>query len=325
LIGAALREQRTATEWLRLARRRVTAGVRGCPLASQLRTGVPSRSLASPLRKLTFASIALLSFVGSTVSRAAPLPRVVSINPCVDAVLVRVARPEQILGISHYSQDPRATSIPLETARRFHATSGTAEEVVALAPDLVMSGPHVSPSTIFALERMNIRIVKFSVPESIAESERQIRQIAAAVGAPERGEQMISAIERALVAASPRDERRVSAVIWENGGMVPGKGSLVDQLLQLTGYRNFSAEYGLAKWDVLPLEYLIASPPDVVLSVATDAADRDRMLAHRAVRALSERVPFRAYPFRLLQCAGPTIIEAVARLAEVRREVEARQ
>ncbi|HVY79375.1 MAG TPA: ABC transporter substrate-binding protein [Steroidobacteraceae bacterium] len=274
---------------------------------------------------LTITLVVLLGFGAAAVARAAPLPRVVSINPCVDAVLVRVARPEQILGISHYSQDPRATSIPLETARRFRATSGTAEEVVALAPDLVMSGPHVAPSTIFALERMNIRILKFSVPESVAESERQIRQIAAVVGAPERGEQIVRAIERALVAASPRDERRVSAVIWQNGGMVPGKGSLADQLLQLTGYRNFSAEYGLAKWDVLPLEYLIASPPEVVLSVATDGADRDRMLGHPAVRALSERVPFHTYPFRLLQCGGPTIIDAVARLAEVRRELEARQ
>jgi iron complex transport system substrate-binding protein len=259
------------------------------------------------------------------MARAAPLPRIVSINPCVDAVLVRVAQPEQLLAISHYSQDPQATSIPLEVARRYRVTSGTAEEVVALAPDLVMSGPHVSPSTIFALERLNIRIMKFSVAESVADSEKQIRDVAAAVGAPERGKAIIAAMERAIDAARPRDERRVSAVIWQNGGMVPGKGSLADQLLQITGYRNFSAEYGLAKWDVLPLEYLIAKPPDVVLSIATNEADRDRMLGHPAVHALAQRVPFRTYPFRLLQCGGPTIIEAVTRLAEVRSEVEARK
>jgi iron complex transport system substrate-binding protein len=258
-------------------------------------------------------------------ARAAALPRVVSINPCVDAVLVRVARPEQLLAISHYSQDPQATSLPLDVARRFRVTSGTAEEVVALAPDLVMSGPHVSPSTIFALERLHIRILKFSVAESVAGSEKQIRQIAAAVGAPERGEVIVREIERAIAAARPRDARRPSTVIWESGGMVPGKGSLADQLLQITGYRNFSAEYGLAKWDVLPLEYLIAKPPDVVLSVGIDEVDRDRTLAHPAVRALAERVPFRTYPFRLLQCGGPTIVEAVKRLAEVRREVEARE
>jgi iron complex transport system substrate-binding protein len=47
------------------------------------------------------------------------------------------------------------------------------------------------------------------------------------------------------------------------------------------------------------------------------------MLGHPAIRKLAERVPFRTYPFRLLQCGGPTIIEAVARLAEVRKELSA--
>ena len=66
-----------------------------------------------------------------------PQPRIVSINPCVDAILMHVADAGQIAAISHYSKDPRATSIPMAQAARFAATSGTAEEVVALAPDLV--------------------------------------------------------------------------------------------------------------------------------------------------------------------------------------------
>jgi iron complex transport system substrate-binding protein len=111
------------------------------------------------------------------------------------------------------------------------------------------------------------------------------------------------------------------AVMWLGGGMVPGAGSLADQLLRLTGFRNMSAAYGLQKWDVLPLEPLLASPPSLVLSLAPDDATGDRMLLHPAVMKLRERVPFRTYPFRLLQCGGPTIIEAVGRLSAVRREL----
>ena len=271
------------------------------------------------------ATATCIALAAGSLAQATPLPRIVSINPCVDAVLVRVARPEQILAISHYSQDPQATSIPLDVARRFRVTSGTAEEVVALGPDVVMSGPHVSPATIFALERMKIRIVKFRVAESIAESDAQIRQISAIAAAPARGAALIRAIEHAIAAARPRDERRVPALIWQSGGMVPGQGTLADQLLQLTGYRNLSAEYGLAKWGVLPLEVLIASPPQLVLSIGTGEVERDRMLGHPAVRELAKRVAFRQYPFRLLQCGGPTIVEAVARLSQVRKELETRQ
>lgn len=285
------------------------------------------RSALAPLRAIAraFAILALsaLAVVAPRDARASsPRPRVVSINPCVDAVLVRVAEPEQILAMSHYSHDPQATSIPLEVARRFKVTSATAEEVVALAPDVVMSGPHVSPATIFALERMHIRIEKFSVAESVAESEAQIQRIAAAVGAPERGRALIAAIQRAIDDARSQRADRFSAVIWQGGGMVPGKGTLADELLRRTGFRNLSEFYGLAKWDVLPLEYLIAHPPDVVLSVGTGNIERDRMLDHPAIQKLGERVAFRRYPFRLLSCGGPTIIEAVARLSEVRREME---
>ncbi len=268
------------------------------------------------------ASIALLLW--SVAAHAAEAPRIVSINPCVDAVLVQVADAAQIAGISHYSQDPQATSIPLEVARRFHVTSGTAEEVVALAPDIVMSGPHVSPSTIFALERMHIRVLKQPVAESVAESERQIRKIADVVGEPARGERLVAAIEQALAAARPQRDNAIPTLMWQSGGMVPGAGTLADELLQLTGFRNMSVTYGLQKWDVLPLEYLIATPPTLVLSLGPADAPGDRMLQHPAVKKLQARVAFRRYPFRLLQCGGPTIIQAVARLAAVHREMESR-
>ena len=267
------------------------------------------------------ASVACLALAAG--AEATPRPRILSMNPCVDAVLVRVADPDQIVGISHYSQDPDATSIPLDLARRFHATSGTAEEIVAVLPDRVIAGPHVSPSTIHVLERMNINLTKLRVPETVAASEQEIREIAAVVGAPERGEALVAEIERAIAAARPRGDKQLSAVIWQGGGMVPGGGSLADELLRLTGFRNASVSYGLKKWDVLPLEYLVASPPDVVLSVGTGEAGRDRMLGHPVVRKLATHVAFRTYPFRLLSCGGPTIIEAVGHLAAIRRELGA--
>lgn len=253
----------------------------------------------------------------------AAAPRIASINPCVDAILIRVADPDQIVSISHYSQNPKSTSIPMDVAMRFHATSGTAEEIVALQPDLVMSGPHVAPSTILALERMKVRIVKYRVAESVEASLKQVRAIAEAVGHPERGELLASQIERAVARARVSDGKLPSALIWQGGGMVPGTGTLADELLRLTGFKNMSAEYGLKKWDALPLEYLLNRPPDLVLSMSRDEAASDRMLGHPAVQELAKEVAFRTYPFRLLGCAGPNLIEATTRLAAMRRELVA--
>ena len=166
----------------------------------------------------------------------AALPRVVSINPCVDAVLMQIAEPAQIAAISHYSQDPRATSIPLDQARRFAATSGTAEEVVALAPDIVIAGSHVAPSTISALHRMNIPLIQIGVPESIDESSAQVRTIAAAIRQPARGEALVARIDDAVRTASASSAAPPGALIWQGGGLVPGDGTLASELLRVTGF-----------------------------------------------------------------------------------------
>ncbi|GGB71723.1 ABC transporter substrate-binding protein [Blastomonas aquatica] len=251
---------------------------------------------------------------------ATALPRVVSINPCVDAVLMQIAEPKQIAAISHYSQDPRATSIPLDQALRFVATSGTAEEVVALAPDIVIAGSHVAPSTISALHRMNIPLIQIGVPESIDESNAQVRTIAAAIRQPARGETLVARIDNAVRAASASSAAPPGALIWQGGGLVPGDGTLASELLRVTGYRNLSADYGLKQWDVLPLEHLVARPPRVLLSVG--AHDRsDRMLGHPVLAGLKQRIAVHRYPEKLLHCGGPTIIEAVGHLAQIRRSL----
>jgi iron complex transport system substrate-binding protein len=235
-----------------------------------------------------------------------------SLNPCIDAILVEVAAPSQIVSISHYSHDPRASSIPPMVARRFRANAATAEEVIAARPDLVLLGAHVAPATQAAIRSAGVRVAQFGVPASIAESRAQVRQVAGAVGQAARGEALVARIDAALAGArAAPGAAPVPALIRMGGGLVPGAGTLADELLGLAGFRNMSARYGLASWDVLPLERLLADPPRVLLT-------------ERAARASGLPVPVHGLrvadlPERLLHCAGPNLIEAAGRLAAIRR------
>lgn len=240
--------------------------------------------------------------------------RIVSVNPCIDAVLMQVANPEQIVGISHYSQDARATSIPLAQAKQFRATSGTAEEVVALRPDLVLAGAHVAPATVAALARLGVPLRTFPVPASLAEARAQALAIADAAGQPARGAALAARID-AAVAEARRPGPTVSALIWQGGGLVPGSDTLADDLLRTAGFRNASVDYGLKRWDVLPLEHLAARPPRVLFS---DGGADNRMASHPVLTHLGGRMTRAAFPERLLSCAGPSIIPALARLSAVR-------
>lgn len=248
-------------------------------------------------------------------------PTIVSLNPCTDAVLAEVADPAQVLAISHYSKNPRSSSMDPAIAARFPATGGTAEEVAALKPDLVIAGTFLPPATRVALARMGIRVVTVGIASSVGDSLAQVREVAALAGHPERGEQLAGRIEQALaMAAPPAGSTPIPAIMWQSGGIVPGESSLVGDMMRRTGFSSHSAARGLKQADYLPLERMLADPPRVIFAAGFADSEEDRMLSHPTLRAL-EGTQYARFDPSLLYCGGPTLTRAVARLAQVRRAV----
>ena len=86
--------------------------------------------------------------------------RVVSLNPCLDTMLAHLADRRQIAALSHYARQPQGSTIA-QIARTLPFTYESAEEVVALRPDLVLTARHSSPATRAALSRLQIRTELF--------------------------------------------------------------------------------------------------------------------------------------------------------------------
>lgn len=248
-------------------------------------------------------------------------PTIVSLNPCSDAVLAEVADPGQILALSHYSSDPSSSSMDLAVARRFPSVSGSVEEVMALRPEMVITGTFVPSATADAFDRLGLRLEKVPIATSVADSKAQVMQIARLAGHPERGEALIRRIDAALAAAAPpRGAKPVSTVVWQSGGIVPGESTLIADLLQHAGLSSFSAERGMGQAEILPLEVMLADPPSVILAASDVPSDADRMLSHPALKALGN-TRHEWFDPSLLWCGGPTIMRSAARLAEIRRSV----
>jgi iron complex transport system substrate-binding protein len=208
-------------------------------------------------------------------------------------------------------------------ARRFRAVSGSAEEILALRPDVVIAGEFMPPTTVAALQRTGVRLVRLPIASTVAESEEQVATIARLVGHPERGQTLDARIEAALArAAPPAAKAPITAVVWEPGGIVPGDNTLVAELLRRTGFVNFSAARGMRQADVLPLETMLADPPRVIFAAGDPRTSEDRMLAHPALGALRGTLRVRFDP-SLLWCGGPTLIRGAERLAEIRERLRA--
>lgn len=255
---------------------------------------------------------------------AAP-SRIVSLSPCIDTILVELVPPESIAALSHYSRDAERSTIAT-LARRLPVTYETAEEVVALKPDLVLMSRHSAVSTRNALQRVGIRYELFDVAYSVTESVEQIRRIAALLGRGHEGAVLTARIERAIEAARlPAGAPRVTAAVYQPGGLTAGASTVTDDLMRVVGLDNVAARYDLHTHRPLPLELLISSPPDVLL-VADVAAGSPlhaaRVAEHRALRVLN--IPRAEYPARLMYCAGPTIVDAVEALVAAREHAYAK-
>lgn len=249
------------------------------------------------------------------------LPTLVSLNPCTDAILAEVADPAQLLAISHYSQDPAGSSMDITTARRFRATGGSVEEVLALKPDVVVDGTFTPPATRAALQRLGLKLEQMPIAATVPDSVAQVRRLAALAGHPERGEALVRRIEAALAASKAPAGPPVAAIVWQGGGIVAGEGTLITALMAHTGFTNTAATRGLSQASHLPLEAMLANPPRVILAAGNSHGEEDRLLGHPALAGLKGTTRAPLAP-ALLWCGGPTIPKTLARLAEVRRAIQ---
>ncbi|MFC5374146.1 ABC transporter substrate-binding protein [Brevundimonas faecalis] len=249
--------------------------------------------------------------------------RVVSLNACLDAILVHVADRGQIAALSHYAREPAGSTI-VEVARTLPFTWETAEEVIALRPDLVLTSRHSALATRNALGRLGVRTELFSVPESVEASLAQVREVARLVGRPERGESLVARVEAALAAgAAPPAAPRLKALVYQPNGFAAGKGTLMDEMMTRAGFDNVAGRYGLGKWGNVPIERLLADPPQVLLSGVPVQSSRtwaDRVMRHPALAALSGRMVQAQLDEKLLYCGGPVLIRTAAALARAHRE-----
>lgn len=254
---------------------------------------------------------ALLFLAGCASAPDIPKGQIVSNNPCVDAVLAHIAAPGQVAAVSSWSHDPKSASAPLDWARRKPVLGTTAEEVIAARPRLLLTGNLALGGTNAALQKAGIVLRGYGVPATVQESITQVVDIGEAIGRPSQAQalaQAISAAARPLSKASTQ-----SAIIWQSGGFVPGKGTLQDELLRRAGFRNASLTYGLRQWDVLPMETLIRRPPDIIFMPETASGEDGQNLSARRklLRHLNGRTRIVAFPDKLLYCGGPSIIAAM--------------
>jgi iron complex transport system substrate-binding protein len=244
-------------------------------------------------------------------------------NVCADQLLLTLADPDQILGLSRFARDGWQSPGMPDTGR-YPALSGGAEDVLLLKPDIVVASLFDNRSTRELLKAKGLHLAELAVPRNLDEARVQIRDVGDLVGHPDRAAAEIARLDAAVA----RVRRAVAGQHYRvlplsRRGWVAGSDNFISSLLLETGLFNAAGDLGFTFGGFASLEAIVSLRPDfIVVSQAGDYArdDGQAFLLHPALERFYPPAKRVVIPERLTECGGVTLVDALDVLtAELKR------
>jgi iron complex transport system substrate-binding protein len=284
-----------------------------------------SRRLGFLSRSIAAAAVAMLGGLSFAPAFAVGLPRIASMNVCTDQLLLTLADPGQILGLSRYSRE-KFQSWAADDARRYRILSGGAEDILVLHPDVVVASLFDKRSTRELLKQQGLHLAEFSVPRNLDEAKAQIRRMGDITGHPDRATAEIARLDAAIARARQAvADKRYTVLPLSRRGWVSGSDSLVSSLLAETGLFNAAGDLGVSFGGYASLEAIVSLKPDfIVVSDAGDYAEDDgsAFLLHPALDRFYPPQKRIVIPELLTVCGGVMLADALDVLVKELKRVE---
>ena len=179
-----------------------------------------------------------------------------SLNLCTDELLLQLARPEQVVSVTHLSQQQAETPL-WRQARRFPRNDGTLLDLVPRRPTLVFTMGGQGHDRAAIAKRLGIRVIVLPYPQSIDDVIGSVRRVAAALDRRQAGEALVGQMA-ALRAATP--SVAIDTLYLSGGGLTAGATGLAAEWMRLAGLKQRAV-----RGDRIGLEQLLVAPPAVLL------------------------------------------------------------
>jgi iron complex transport system substrate-binding protein len=171
------------------------------------------------------------------------------------------------LGVTRWADDPDTSNVAgrvPRSARRLPKVD--LEQLVALAPDLVVVSEYTDADAQRLLEQSGIRVHRMQGLASLSGVRRAILDLGRAVGEEEAAMRLVKGFDATLaeVARGLEGAQRPRVLYW-SGGMTAGADTAIGSLIECAGGVNVGAELGVAGIAPPGAERAFVADPDVVL------------------------------------------------------------
>ncbi len=274
-----------------------------------------TRHMLLKIATVTTAALALtgaIAWAASPSLKPQPPRRVVSLNLCADQLVLALADRGQIAGLTRNAGNVEMSAEAAKT-RGLPILGNSAEEILAIDPDLVVGMPARRSAAMGMLKNQHYRTLDLKTADTLDDIYGSIRDTAGALGHPERGEAMIARMEREL-ASLPKNGKGKIAAYYQRRGFMTGTGTLIDDLMTRMGLVNLAGKLGKSAVSQVSLEEMVAHQPDyLIVESATDhiVDQGTEMLHHPALRD----IPRISIPQAWTVCGSPAYVLAARRIA----------
>lgn len=167
--------------------------------------------------------------------------RIVSLNLCTDGLLLELADPADILGLSPLAAD--CAESPRCADAKFHALQRPDGEGLLVArPDLVLDGAWGHPTVGMIARALRVPLLRLPPADKLSDIPSQLRTVGHAIGQSARGEAEAQAFERRLATLQPRQTDRPPTVIVIGANLSGEAGGLMRDMLRHAGFRLAAEE-----------------------------------------------------------------------------------
>ncbi len=198
------------------------------------------------------------------------IERIISLDGITTEILFALGVGEKVVGRDDSSYYPKEVLSRPSVGYQFRLS---AEGILSLRPTLVIGREDARPKeALEAVRSAGVAVVLVPTEPSVEGAKRKIRVIAQAVGRAERGEEVVRALERDLLALkafqaqqTPKGKKR-ALFLYLRGPQttfVCGEGSNPVGILELAGLEN--AAKGIRECQPMTAESVAAARPEVIV------------------------------------------------------------
>ncbi|MFT6876432.1 MAG: iron complex transport system substrate-binding protein [Granulosicoccus sp.] len=274
----------------------------------------------------------IVNTVGANAYASAP--SVLSINLCSDQMVMLLAEPSQIKALSRLSKDSAGSYFHAQ-AQEFPQAETQAEDILPLAPDVVLTGPYTPRHTSSLLVELGLRVESLTIANSLEDMFANMLLVGRILDQQDKATLIVESLRKRLSEINLRVElldtrmresgqNRPKAAVYDPNGYTVGPSSLRGEAMSLAGWHNVAQDKGIVSYGVIHLEELIQLAPVALIEspYSADTYSRGQMVAkHPALRQAGLNPIVVSLPSNQTICAGPWSVDVVAKLLEAREQL----